>query len=78
MMNQQMMQDESAMIGDMEMSFSDAFSSDFDKALPSYLKMKDALVASDASQVSAFAKATSEKLKAMIKDGTSEFSTYHW
>lgn len=63
MMNQQMMQDESAMMGDMEMSFSNAFSSDFNKALPSYLKMKDAFVASDAGQVSAFAKATSKKLK---------------
>ncbi|AWH73785.1 MULTISPECIES: efflux RND transporter periplasmic adaptor subunit [unclassified Dokdonia] len=63
MMNQQMMQDESAMMGDMEMSFSNTFSSDFNKALPSYLKMKDALVASDAGQVSAFAKATSKKLK---------------
>ncbi|SCY18663.1 membrane fusion protein, Cu(I)/Ag(I) efflux system [Nonlabens sp. Hel1_33_55] len=63
MMNQQMMQDESAMMGDMEMSFSNAFSSDFNKALPSYLKMKDALVVSDAVQVSAFAKATSKRLK---------------
>ena len=63
MMNQQTMQDESAMMGDMEMSFSNAFSSDFNKALPSYLKMKDAFVASDAGQVSAFAKATSKKLK---------------
>ena len=61
MMNQQMMQDESAMMGDMEMSFSNAFSSDFSEALPSYLKMKDAFVASDAGQVSAFAKTTSEK-----------------
>ncbi len=51
------------MMGDMEMSFSNTFSSDFNKALPSYLKMKDALVASDAGQVSAFAKATSKKLK---------------
>ncbi|AEE19113.1 efflux RND transporter periplasmic adaptor subunit [Dokdonia sp. 4H-3-7-5] len=63
MMNQQMMQDESAMMDDMEMSFSNAFSSDFNKAIPSYLKMKDAFVASDAGQVSAFAKATSKKLK---------------
>ena len=77
MMNQQMMQDESAMIGDMEMSFSDAFSSDFDKALPSYLKMKDALVASDASQVSAFAKATSEKLKAISTDDLGTMEKQH-
>lgn len=76
-MNQQMMQDESAMIGDMEMSFSDAFSSDYDKALPSYLKMKDALVASDASQVSAFAKATSEKLKAISTDDLGTMEKQH-
>jgi len=77
MMNQQMMQDESAMMGDMEMSFSNAFSSDFDKALPSYLKMKDALVASDASQVSAFAKATSEKLKAISTDDLGTMEKQH-
>jgi Cu(I)/Ag(I) efflux system membrane fusion protein len=77
MMNQQMMQDESAMMGDMEMSFSNAFSSDFDKALPSYLKMKDALVASDASQVSAFAKATSLKLKAISTDDLSTMEKQH-
>ena len=77
MMNQQMMQDESAMMGDMEMSFSNAFSSDFDKALPSYLKMKDALVAIDASQVSAFAKATSEKLKAISTDDLGTMEKQH-
>ncbi|WP_298528459.1 efflux RND transporter periplasmic adaptor subunit [uncultured Christiangramia sp.] len=77
MMNQQMMQDESAMMGDMEMSFSNAFSSDFNKALPSYLKMKDALVASDASQVSAFAKATSEKLKAISTDDLGTMEKQH-
>ncbi|USD24610.1 efflux RND transporter periplasmic adaptor subunit [Flagellimonas marinaquae] len=77
MMNQQMMPDESAMMGDMEMSFSNAFSSDFDKALPSYLKMKDALVASDASQVSAFAKATSEKLKAISTDDLGTMEKQH-
>ena len=77
MMNQQMMQDESAMMGDMEMSFSNAFSSDFDKALPSYLKMKDALVASDASQVSAFAKATSKKLKEISTSDLGKMEKQH-
>ncbi|MGJ8667579.1 MAG: efflux RND transporter periplasmic adaptor subunit [Patiriisocius sp.] len=63
MMNQQMMQDESAMMGDMEMSFSNAFSSAFNEALQSYLKMKDAFVVSDPGKISTFAKATSKKLK---------------
>lgn len=77
MMNQQMMQDESAMMVDMEMSFSNAFSSDFKKALPSYLKMKDALVASDASQVSAFAKTMSEKLKTISTEDLGKMEKQH-
>ncbi|WP_116772176.1 efflux RND transporter periplasmic adaptor subunit [Maribacter litoralis] len=77
MMNQQMMQDESAMMGDMEMSFSNAFSSDFSEALPSYLKMKDAFVASDAGQVSAFAKTTSEKLKTISTDDLGTMEKQH-
>ncbi len=74
MMNQQMMQDKSAMIDDMKMSFSNAFSSDFNEAIQSYLKMKDAFVASDAGQVSDFAKETSEKLKTISTEdlGTME------
>lgn len=77
MMNQQMMQDESAMMGDMEMSFSNAFSSDFSEALPSYLKMKDAFVASDAGQVFAFAKTTSEKLKTISTDDLGTMEKQH-
>ncbi len=77
MMNQQMMQDESAMVGDMEMSFSSAFSSAFNDALPSYLKMKDAFVASDASQVSDFAKATSEKLKTISTEDLGKMEEQH-
>jgi|TARA_R110002020_G_scaffold396281_4_gene606500 Cu(I)/Ag(I) efflux system membrane fusion protein len=77
MMNQQMMPDESAMMGDMEMSFSNAFSSDFSEALPSYLKMKDAFVASDAGQVSAFAKTTSEKLKTISTDDLGTMEKQH-
>jgi len=77
MMNQQMMQDESAMMGDMEMSFSNAFSSDFNKALSSYLKMKDAFVASDVGQVSAFAKATSKKLKEISTTGLGKMEKQH-
>ena len=77
MMNQQMMQDESAMMGDMEMSFRNAFSSDFSEALPAYLKMKDAFVASDAGQVSAFAKTTSEKLKTISTDDLGTMEKQH-
>lgn len=77
MMNQQMMQDESAMMGDMEMNFNKAFSSDFNEALPSYLKMKDAFVASDPGQVSAFAKATSEKLITISKEGLGKMEKQH-
>ena len=77
MMNQQMMQDESTMMGDMEMSFSNAFSSDFNKALPSYLKMKDALVESDAGQVSTFAKATSKKLKEISTSDLGQMEKQH-
>ena len=49
----------------MEMKLPQAFQSAFQLALQPYLKMKDAFVASDASQVSAFAKTTSDKLKAV-------------
>ena len=77
MMNQQTMQDESAMMGDMEMSFSNSFSTEFNKALPSYLKMKDALVASDAGQVSAFAKATSKKLKEISTSDLGKMEKQH-
>jgi Cu(I)/Ag(I) efflux system membrane fusion protein len=66
MMNQQTQQEKRTDTGDMKMSFSSSFSADFNKALPSYLKMKDAFVASDAGQVSAFAKATSKKLEAIV------------
>lgn len=77
MMNQQMMQDGSAMMGDMEMSFNSAFSSTFNDALPSYLKMKDAFVASDASQVSDFAKTTSEKLKTISTEDLGKMEEQH-
>ncbi|MBW4970866.1 efflux RND transporter periplasmic adaptor subunit [Croceibacter atlanticus] len=77
MMNQQMMQDESAMMGDMEVSFDEGFSSDFNEALPSYLKMKDALVESDAGQVSNFAKATSKKLKEISTSDLGKMEKQH-
>ncbi|MGX1929376.1 efflux RND transporter periplasmic adaptor subunit [Flagellimonas sp. 2504JD4-2] len=47
----------------MKMEFSNGFKSDFRTLLPSYLKLKDALVASDASKTSMDANATLEILK---------------
>ncbi len=84
MMNQQMMQEEKVTMGTTDlpagkagMSFSKAFSSDFSKALPSYLKMKNAFVASDAGRVSSFAKATSDKLKALSTEGLGKMERQH-
>lgn len=65
MMNQNT-EEEKEMMG-MEMSLSTSFQEQFVKALPSYLELKDALVAGDAEKVSAFAKATSEEMKAITQ-----------
>ena len=62
MMNQSESDDQTQLIN-MEMELPEEFQKAFSKSLPSYLKMKDAFVDSDASQVSAFAKATSKSLK---------------
>lgn len=63
MMNQEKGDDAMMPMSEMEMEFSENFQKQFKKALKPYLQMKDALVASDANQVSAFAKATSTALK---------------
>jgi len=63
MMNQEKKEDAMMPMSEMEMEFSENFQRQFKKALTPYLQMKDALVASDVSQVSAFAKATSTSLK---------------
>lgn len=55
-------------MSDMKMKLSETFQKEFQEALPTYFQMKDAFVASDAGQVSTFAKATSQKLK-FIKSG---------
>lgn len=60
MMNQTESNDNSLM---MNMELPEEFQRVFKKSLSSYLKMKDAFVDSDTSQVSAFAKATSKSLK---------------
>ncbi|MBS9461412.1 efflux RND transporter periplasmic adaptor subunit [Flagellimonas sp. 389] len=47
----------------MKMEFSDGFKKDFEAVLPTYLKLKDALVGSDALQTSKEAKTALESLK---------------
>jgi Cu(I)/Ag(I) efflux system membrane fusion protein len=47
----------------MEMKLPKTFQKEFQSVLKAYLKMKDAFVESDASQVATFAKATAEKMK---------------
>ncbi|RTE54268.1 efflux RND transporter periplasmic adaptor subunit [Arenibacter aquaticus] len=63
MMNQGKKEDAMMPMSEMEMEFSENFQRQFKQALKPYLQMKDALVASDANLVSAFAKATSVSLK---------------
>mgnify|MGYP000328988321 CR=1 FL=1 len=77
MMNQQMMQDEKVLMGEMEMNFSNTFSSNFNEALPSYLKLKDAFVASDVTQVSTFARATAKKLKTISTEDLDTMEKQH-
>ncbi|MEZ7496985.1 efflux RND transporter periplasmic adaptor subunit [Leeuwenhoekiella aequorea] len=63
MMNQGKEQASEMPMSQMRMEFTENFQNQFKKVLKPYLQMKDALVASNASQVSAFAKATSAALK---------------
>ena len=57
------------MASTVKMEYSDAFQNNFQAALASYFKMKDALVASDADQTVTFAKATLNDLaKHKLKD----------
>ncbi|MCP9200596.1 efflux RND transporter periplasmic adaptor subunit [Gramella sp. GC03-9] len=63
MMNQGKKESSMMPMSEMEMEFSENFQRQFKMALKPYLRMKDALVAGDANQVSAFAEATSTSLK---------------
>ncbi len=60
-MQENMVSDNSSAM--MKMEFSDSFQEQFEIALPAYLKLKDALVASDAKQTSMEAKAMMEVLE---------------
>lgn len=79
MMNKGREADGMMAMSDMKMELSTAFQKEFKKALMPYLKMKDAFVASDSEQVSAFAKTVSKELKAInAKDlGTMEQSHFN-
>lgn len=55
-------------MSDMKMTFPEAFENSFQGVLTSYLQMKDAFVASNTKNVSAFSKEASQKLQA-IKTG---------
>ncbi|MFC4095266.1 efflux RND transporter periplasmic adaptor subunit [Euzebyella saccharophila] len=75
MMNQSNEEEKEMMA--MEMSLPNSFQEQFVKALPSYLELKDALVAGDAEKVSAFAKATSEKMKAITQTNLDKMLKSH-
>lgn len=61
----------------MNMVFSDGFQKDFEEILPAYLKLKDALVASDASKTSMEANATLEILKKLDLSDTGAMEKAH-
>ncbi|MDB4291814.1 efflux RND transporter periplasmic adaptor subunit [Maribacter sp.] len=64
-------------ISTMEMKLPDAFQIAFQAALKPYFEMEDAFVASDASQVSALAKTTLEKMKAIKVSDLGKMETSH-
>ena len=70
-------ENESNAISKMEMKLPMAFQTAFQAALKPYFKMEDAFVASDASQVSALAKATAEKMKAIEIGGLGKMENSH-
>ncbi|UNY99357.1 efflux RND transporter periplasmic adaptor subunit [Zhouia spongiae] len=75
MMNQSTQEEKEMMA--MEMSLSTSFQGQFVKALPSYLELKDALVAGDAEKVSTFATTTSEEMKAIPQNDLDKMLKTH-
>lgn len=61
----------------MKMEFSDGFQKDFEVVFPTYLKLKDALVASDAHQTSKEAKTTLESLERLNLSDTGAMEKAH-
>jgi len=62
----------------MKIELSETFQKDLQAAIPSYLKMKDAFVASDAGSVSTFAKAALKKFKAIYTDNLGKMEKSHF
>jgi len=77
MMNQKTMQEETAAMSTVKMSFTEGFENKFNEALQYYLKMKDAFVASSPEEVSAFAKATSKNLKEIVTTDLGKMEKQH-
>ena len=77
MMNQKMMMEDTEMMGEMNMTFSEEFNSKFENALKPYLKMKDAFVIGDVAQISDFAKMSAEELKKVDTSMLGKMETSH-
>ena len=77
MMNQGKKENDAMPISQMRMEFSERFQRDFNDVLKPYLQMKDALVASDAGQVTVFAKATSKSLKSIDSGSLGKMEQSH-
>ncbi len=78
MMNKGMKEEKMTTMAPMKMELSTAFQKEFQKALPAYLQMKDAFVASNAKQVSTFAKEISKKLKAINSKNLGKMELSHF
>lgn len=61
----------------MRLKFSERFTNNFNNVIKPYLKMKDAFVATDAKQVSAFAKMTLKSLKSIETDDLGKMEQSH-
>ena len=61
----------------MRLKFSERFTNNFNNVIKPYLKMKDAFVATDAKQVSAFAKMTLKSLKSRETDDLGKMEQSH-
>lgn len=78
MMNKGMEDESTETMTDMKMEFSTDFQEEFQNALPSYLKMKDAFVDSNAKKVSTFAKETLEKIATIAESDLGKMEKSHF
>ena len=78
MMNQGKVVKEMVDMQAMKIELPKTFEKDFQTAIPSYLEMKEAFVASDAVQVSAFAKAALKQFQAIKTDDLGKMEKSHF